>query len=103
MRTYSGLGQLIRREPAVAVLPSHCTQAWERSPMNSERLLGTLRSIGSFVFSRYALRFRRRERLEAWQARRLRHFMAKVLPRGQRFNGLTQDACTACRSWTKPP
>ncbi|MFJ2451709.1 F390 synthetase-related protein [Pseudomonas protegens] len=59
--------------------------------MNSERLLGTLRSIGSFVFSRYALRFRRRERLEAWQARRLRHFMTKVLPRGQRFNGLTQD------------
>ncbi|WP_416758811.1 MBL fold metallo-hydrolase [Pseudomonas sp. BNK-6] len=29
VRTYSGLGQLIRREPAVAVLPSHCTQAWE--------------------------------------------------------------------------
>lgn len=27
--TYSGLGQLIRREPAVAVLPSHCSQAWE--------------------------------------------------------------------------
>ena len=28
-RTYHGLGQLIRREPAVAVLPSHCAQAWE--------------------------------------------------------------------------
>lgn len=56
--------------------------------MNSERLLGTLRSIGAFVFSRYALRFRRRERLEAWQARRLRHFMAKVMPGGERFKGL---------------
>jgi len=59
--------------------------------MNSERLVGTLRSIGAFVFSRYALRFRRRERLEAWQARRLRHFMARVMPRGQRFKGLTHD------------
>ncbi|MDF3197291.1 MBL fold metallo-hydrolase [Pseudomonas sp. 1912-s] len=28
-QTYSGLGELIRREPAVAVLPSHCTHAWE--------------------------------------------------------------------------
>jgi glyoxylase-like metal-dependent hydrolase (beta-lactamase superfamily II) len=28
-QTYSDLGTLIRREPAVAVLPSHCTQAWE--------------------------------------------------------------------------
>lgn len=28
-QTYSDLGILIRREPAVAVLPSHCTQAWE--------------------------------------------------------------------------
>ncbi|MCK9813167.1 MBL fold metallo-hydrolase [Pseudomonas sp. MAFF 302046] len=28
-RTYSDLGQLIRREPAVAVLPSHCTHAWQ--------------------------------------------------------------------------
>jgi glyoxylase-like metal-dependent hydrolase (beta-lactamase superfamily II) len=28
-RTYSGLGDLLRREPAVAVLPSHCRSAWE--------------------------------------------------------------------------
>lgn len=28
-QTYSGLGTLIRHEPAVAVLPSHCTHAWE--------------------------------------------------------------------------
>ncbi|GAC1035167.1 MBL fold metallo-hydrolase [Pseudomonas sp. No.21] len=28
-QTYAGLGALIRNEPAVAVLPSHCTQAWE--------------------------------------------------------------------------
>lgn len=28
-QTYSDLGTLIRREPAVAVLPSHCSQAWE--------------------------------------------------------------------------
>lgn len=28
-KTYAGLGELIRREPAVAVLPSHCTGAWE--------------------------------------------------------------------------
>ncbi|QXH49084.1 adenylate synthase [Pseudomonas fakonensis] len=53
--------------------------------MNSERLIGTLRSIGAFLFSRYALRFSSRQRLEAWQARRLAHFMAQVLPRGQRF------------------
>lgn len=28
-QTYSDLGVLIRREPAVAILPSHCTHAWE--------------------------------------------------------------------------
>ncbi|WP_252089716.1 MBL fold metallo-hydrolase [Pseudomonas sp. MWU13-3659] len=28
-RTYHALGQLLCREPALAVLPSHCTQAWE--------------------------------------------------------------------------
>lgn len=58
--------------------------------MNVERLLGTLRSIGAFLFSRYALRFRSRSRLEAWQARRLAHFMGRVVPRGQRFSGLRQ-------------
>ena len=57
--------------------------------MNSERLIGTLRSIGAFVFSRYGLRFRSRARLEAWQARRLAHFITRVMPRGARFKGLT--------------
>lgn len=28
-QTFAGVGELLRREPAVAVLPSHCTQAWE--------------------------------------------------------------------------
>lgn len=28
-QTYASLGTLIQREPAVAVLPSHCTHAWE--------------------------------------------------------------------------
>lgn len=28
-QTYANLGTLIRREPAVAVLPSHCTPAWQ--------------------------------------------------------------------------
>lgn len=56
--------------------------------MNSERLIGTLRSAASFLLSRYALRFQRRDRLQAWQARRLKHFMAKVMPRGQRFRHL---------------
>lgn len=28
-QTYEHLGALLRREPAVAVLPSHCTHAWE--------------------------------------------------------------------------
>lgn len=27
--TFNGLGTLARREPGVAVLPSHCTVAWE--------------------------------------------------------------------------
>ena len=56
--------------------------------MNVERLLGSLRSIGAFIFSRYALRFHSRSRLEAWQARRLACFMGQVMPRGQRFSGL---------------
>ena len=56
--------------------------------MNSERLIGTLRSAWYFTLSRYGLRFTRRERLEAWQAKRLAHFMAKVMPRGQRFKHL---------------
>ncbi|MGC5701776.1 adenylate synthase [Pseudomonas sp. NFXW11] len=59
--------------------------------MNSERLVGTLRSVGAFLFSRYALRFRNRQRLEAWQARRLAHFMARVMPHGQRFKGLANS------------
>lgn len=63
--------------------------------MDSERLIGTLRSIGAFVFSRYGLRFRRRERLQAWQARRLAYFMARVMPRGERFKGLANDDLNA--------
>lgn len=56
--------------------------------MNSERLLSTLRSVGSFILSRYGLQFRRRDRLEAWQARRLAHFMARVMPQARGFSPL---------------
>ncbi|WP_252089714.1 F390 synthetase-related protein [Pseudomonas sp. MWU13-3659] len=56
--------------------------------MSGERLMGTLRSLGAFIVSRYALRFRRRDRLEAWQARCLAGFMARVMPRSQRFEGV---------------
>eukprot|EP01031_Cornospumella_fuschlensis_P003620 gene3620-4512_t len=55
--------------------------------MSAERALGALRSIASFIHSRYRLRFTRREQLEAWQARQLRHFLQDVLPRAGRFQG----------------
>ncbi|GFM64162.1 adenylate synthase [Pseudomonas cichorii] len=56
--------------------------------MSSEKLMGALRSALSFINSRYRLRFTRREQLEAWQARQLKHFLQKVLPQAQRFKGL---------------
>ncbi|GAC1035168.1 adenylate synthase [Pseudomonas sp. No.21] len=55
--------------------------------MSAERIIGALRSVASFIHSRYRLRFTRREQLEAWQARRLKHFLRHVLPRGGRFKG----------------
>lgn len=56
--------------------------------MNSDNVYGVLRSIISFIQSRYRLRFRRREQLQAWQARRLRYFLRHVLPRAKRFEGV---------------
>lgn len=64
--------------------------------MNSERLLSTLRSAGSFILSRYGLQFRRRDRLEAWQARRLAHFMTRVMPQARRFSPCRGKPSTAC-------
>lgn len=55
--------------------------------MSAERIIGALRSVASFIHSRYRLRFTRRERLEAWQARQLKHFLRHVLPRAGRFKG----------------
>ncbi|MFL1551657.1 F390 synthetase-related protein [Pseudomonas sp. D47] len=55
--------------------------------MSSERFMGTLRSAVSFLLSRYWLRFTRRDRLEAWQARQLKRFLQRVLPQAQRFKG----------------
>jgi len=57
--------------------------------MSSERLIGALRSALSFIYSRYRLRFTRREQLEAWQAKQLKHFLQRVLPKSQRFKDLT--------------
>ncbi|RMQ47789.1 Adenylate-forming enzyme [Pseudomonas cichorii] len=57
--------------------------------MSSERLIGALRSALSFLDSRYRLRFTRREKLEAWQARQLQHFLHHVLPRAPRFKDQT--------------
>ena len=52
--------------------------------MSSEKLMGALRSVLSFINSRYRLRFTRREQLEAWQARQLKHFLQQVLPKAPR-------------------
>jgi putative adenylate-forming enzyme len=57
--------------------------------MRVERLIGALHSALSFIHSRYRLRFTRREQLEAWQAKQLKHFLQHVLPKAQRFKDLT--------------
>lgn len=57
--------------------------------MNNERLIGALRSVLSFLNSRYRLRFTQREQLEAWQSKQLKHFLKYVLPKAQRFKDFT--------------
>ncbi|MEB0079635.1 adenylate synthase [Pseudomonas sp. CCI3.2] len=56
--------------------------------MKSDRLIGAARAIISFIHSRYCLRFNRRDKLEAWQARRLKHFIREILPTAGRFKEL---------------
>jgi hypothetical protein len=56
-----------------------------------ERLRSLLRVAGSFVHSRWWLRFSDRRRLEAWQARQLRRFLRETAPQAPRlraFRGL---------------
>ncbi|WP_339504271.1 F390 synthetase-related protein [Pseudomonas sp. RL_105y_Pfl2_101] len=57
--------------------------------MSSDGLIGTLRRALSFIHSRHRLQFTRRDQLEAWQARQLRHFLQHVLPKSRRFKDLT--------------
>lgn len=53
--------------------------------MSRESLSGPWRSASAFIQARYGLRFTCRERLQVWQARRLDHFLRKVLPRAKAF------------------
>lgn len=56
-----------------------------------ERLRSVLRVAGSFIHSRWWLRFSDRRRLEAWQARQLRRFLRETAPQAPRlraFRGL---------------
>lgn len=56
--------------------------------MALEHLRSLLRIAVSFVYSRWCLRFSRREQLEAWQRRQLKRFLREVLPRAPRFRAL---------------
>ena len=56
-----------------------------------EHLRSLLRVAGSFIHSRWWLRFSDRRRLEAWQARQLRRFLRETAPQAPRlraFRGL---------------
>ncbi|WP_109511751.1 F390 synthetase-related protein [Pseudomonas ovata] len=53
--------------------------------MSNEGLSATLRSVLSFLDSRYRLRFTRREHLQAWQARQLTYFLETVVRQSARF------------------
>ncbi|WP_343351673.1 F390 synthetase-related protein [Pseudomonas sediminis] len=50
-----------------------------------ERLRSVLRVAGSFIHSRWRLRFSDRRRLEAWQARQLQQFLRETAPQAPRL------------------